>query len=94
LILNFCKVDCFFALIILGLCGFKTMFCLRTLLTCGSQFWFNPDGTITVTKLVGMAFEAAAAMINSLFLVMHWNNVTLLQVKLKNPKRIFHAACF
>jgi APA family basic amino acid/polyamine antiporter len=48
----------------------------------------NPDGTVTVTKLAGMAIlgAAGATIINSLFSSDAWNNVTLLQEKLKNLK--------
>jgi APA family basic amino acid/polyamine antiporter len=40
----------------------------------------NPDGTVTVTKLAGMAIlgAAGATIINSLFSSDAWNNVTLL----------------
>jgi hypothetical protein len=46
----------------------------------------NPDGTVTVTKLAGMAIlgAAGATIINSLFLVML--GMTLLLEKLKNLK--------
>jgi APA family basic amino acid/polyamine antiporter len=48
----------------------------------------NPDGTVTVTKLAGMAIlgAAGATIINSLFSSDAWNNVTLLLEKLKNLK--------
>jgi APA family basic amino acid/polyamine antiporter len=41
----------------------------------------NPDGTVTVTKLAGMAIlgAAGATIINSLFSSDAWNNVTLLR---------------
>jgi hypothetical protein len=59
----------------------------------GSQQNGNPDGTVTVTKLAGMAILGAAEQRSTrYFLVMH--GVTLLLEKLKNLKRIFLAVCF
>lgn len=49
----------------------------------------NPDGTITVTKLVGTAVlgAATATMINSLFSSDAWNNVTFIAGEIKDPKK-------
>jgi APA family basic amino acid/polyamine antiporter len=56
----------------------------------------NPDGTVTVTKLAGMAIlgAAGATIINSLFSSDAWNNVTFIAGEIKEPKRIFLAVCF
>jgi APA family basic amino acid/polyamine antiporter len=49
----------------------------------------NPDGTITVTKLAGMAIlgAAGATIINSLFSSDAWNNVTFIAGEIKEPKK-------
>jgi APA family basic amino acid/polyamine antiporter len=55
----------------------------------------NPNGTITVTKLTGMAILGRhATIINSLFSSDAWNNVTFIAGEIKDPKRIFHVAYF
>jgi hypothetical protein len=56
----------------------------------------NPDGTVTVTKLAGMAILGAAGqrLSTRYFLVMHGITLLLLLEKLKNLKRIFLAVCF
>jgi APA family basic amino acid/polyamine antiporter len=48
----------------------------------------NPDGTVTVTKLAGMAIlgAAGATIINSLFSSDAWNNVTFAG-EIKEPKK-------
>jgi APA family basic amino acid/polyamine antiporter len=55
----------------------------------------NPDGTVTVTKLAGMAIlgAAGATIINSLFSSDAWNNVDFAG-EIKEPKRIFLAVYF
>jgi APA family basic amino acid/polyamine antiporter len=61
-----------------------------------SRTVLNGDGSITVTKLTGMAVlgAAGATIINSLFSSDAWNNVTLLQERLRNQKRIYHEVYF
>jgi APA family basic amino acid/polyamine antiporter len=53
----------------------------------------NPDGTVTVTKLAGMAIlgAAGATIINSLFSSDAWND--FIAGEIKEPKRIF-LVCF
>ncbi len=54
-----------------------------------SKTVLNPDGTITVTKLVGAAVlgAAGATIINSLFSSDAWNNVTFIAGEIKDPKK-------
>ncbi|OYU80185.1 MAG: amino acid transporter [Flavobacterium sp. BFFFF1] len=49
----------------------------------------NPDGTVAVTKLVGVAVlgAAGATIINSLFSSDAWNNVTFIAGEIKEPKK-------
>jgi APA family basic amino acid/polyamine antiporter len=48
----------------------------------------NPNGTITVTKLTGMAIlGAAGATIINLFSSDAWNNVTFIAGEIKDPKK-------
>jgi len=86
------KLIALFALIILGLyVGFQT----DTLSNNFANMWeasktvLNPDGTVTVTKLAGLALVgvAGATMINSLFSSDAWNNVTFIAGEIKDPKK-------
>jgi APA family basic amino acid/polyamine antiporter len=54
-----------------------------------SQTVLNEDGTITVTKLAGVALLGAmgATIINSLFSSDAWNNVTFIAGEIKDPKK-------
>lgn len=54
-----------------------------------SKTVLNPDGTVTVTKLAGLALlgVAGATMINSLFSSDAWNNVTFIAGEIKEPKK-------
>ena len=92
LILTSAKLIALFALIILGLyVGLKT----NILSDNFSNMWeasktvVNPNGTITVTKLTGMAIlgAAGATIINSLFSSDAWNNVTFIAGEIKDPKK-------
>ena len=54
-----------------------------------SKTVLNPDGTITVTKIAGVALLGAmgATIINSLFSSDAWNNVTFIAGEIKEPKK-------
>jgi APA family basic amino acid/polyamine antiporter len=54
-----------------------------------SKTVLNPDGSVTVTKLTGMALLGAmgATIINSLFSSDAWNNVTFIAGEIKEPKK-------
>ncbi|MEO0045401.1 MAG: hypothetical protein RL705_592 [Bacteroidota bacterium] len=92
LLFTFAKMIALFALIILGLyVGMKT----NVLSENFSNMWdasktvLNPDGSVTVTKLTGMALLGAmgATIINSLFSSDAWNNVTFIAGEIKEPKK-------
>ncbi|MFV8336814.1 APC family permease [Flavobacterium sp. RSP29] len=92
LIFTSAKLIALFALIVLGLyVGLQT----EVLSNNFENMWeasktvVNPDGTITVTKLVGMAIlgAAGATIINSLFSSDAWNNVTFIAGEIKEPKK-------
>jgi APA family basic amino acid/polyamine antiporter len=92
LIFTSAKLIALFAIIILGLyVGLKTDVFTQNF----SNMWdasktvLNPDGTITVTKLVGFAVlgAAGATIINSLFSSDAWNNVTFIAGEIKDPKK-------
>lgn len=86
------KLIALFALIILGLyVGLKTDVLSNNFANMwdASKTIVNPDGSITVTKLVGIGLIGAmgATIINSLFSSDAWNNVTFIAGEIKNPKK-------
>ena len=92
LMFTLAKLTALFALIILGLyVGMKT----NVLSDNFTNMWeasktvLNPDGSITVTQLTGMALLGAmgATIINSLFSSDAWNNVTFIAGEIKEPKK-------
>ena len=92
LIFTSAKLIALFALIILGFyVGLQT----NVLSDNFANMWqasktvVNPDGTFTVTKLVGMSIlgAAGATIINSLFSSDAWNNVTFIAGEIKDPKK-------
>ncbi|EKT4519436.1 amino acid permease [Flavobacterium psychrophilum] len=92
LIFTLAKIFALFALIILGLyVGLHT----DVLFNNFSHMWeasktvLNTDGTVTVTKLAGVALLGAmgATIINSLFSSDSWNNVTFIAGEIKEPKK-------
>lgn len=92
LLFTIAKLVALFALIIFGLyVGMKT----HVLSDNFSNMWqasktvLQPDGSITVTKLAGMALLGAmgATIINSLFSSDAWNNVTFIAGEIKEPKK-------
>ena len=92
LILTSAKLIALFALIILGLyVGLQTNILSDNFATMweASKTVVNPNGTITVTKLTGMALlgAAGATMINSLFSSDAWNNVTFIAGEIKEKKK-------
>ena len=92
LVLTSTKLIALFALIVLGLyVGLQT----NVLADNFTNMWeasktvVHPDGSITVTKLAGMALlgAAGATIINSLFSSDAWNNVTFIAGEIKEPKK-------
>jgi len=92
LLFTLAKLVALFALIILGLfVGMKT----NVLSDNFTHMWeasktvLKSDGSITVTKLTGMALLGAmgATIINSLFSSDAWNNVTFIAGEIKEPKK-------
>ncbi|MBQ0908081.1 amino acid permease [Flavobacterium sp. F-328] len=92
LIFTSAKLIALFALIILGLyVGLQT----NVLADNFQNMWdasktvVQPDGSVTVTKLAGMALlgAAGATIINSLFSSDAWNNVTFIAAEIKDPKK-------
>jgi APA family basic amino acid/polyamine antiporter len=92
LLFTMAKLVALFALIILGLyVGMKT----NVLSDNFANMWdasktvLNPDGSITVEKLTGIALLGAmgATIINSLFSSDAWNNVTFIAGEIKEPKK-------
>lgn len=92
LIFTSAKLIALFALIILGLyVGLQT----NVLADNFQNMWdasktvVQPDGSVTVTKLAGMALlgAAGATIINSLFSSDAWNNVTFIAGEIKDPKK-------
>ena len=86
------KLIALFAIIILGLyVGLKTdVFANNfTNMWSASKTVLNPDGTLTITKLAGVALlgAAGATIINSLFSSDAWNNVTFIAGEIKDPKK-------
>ena len=92
LIFTSAKLIALFALIVLGLyVGLQTDVLSNNFVNMweASKTVMNPDGTITVTKLAGMALvgAAGATIINSLFSSDAWNNVTFIAGEIKDPKK-------
>jgi len=92
LMFTLAKLVALFALIVLGLyVGLQT----NVLSDNFANMWeasktvLNPDGSITVTQLTGMALLGAmgATIINSLFSSDAWNNVTFIAGEIKEPKK-------
>ena len=86
------KLIALFAIIILGLyVGLKTDVLSNNFANMwdASKTVLNPDGSITVTKLAGIALLGAmgATIINSLFSSDAWNNVTFIAGEIKEPKK-------
>ncbi len=92
LVLTAAKLIALFALIILGIyVGLQTDVLSNNFANMweASKTVVNNDGTITVTKLAGMALlgAAGATIINSLFSSDAWNNVTFIAAEIKDPKK-------
>jgi basic amino acid/polyamine antiporter, APA family len=92
LVFTVAKLFALFALIVLGIyVGLHT----HVLSDNFSHMWeasktvLNPDGTVTVTQLAGVALLGAmgATIINSLFSSDAWNNVTFIAAEIKEPKK-------
>ena len=92
LVFTSAKLIALFALIIFGLyVGFHT----DTFATNFTNMWdasktvLNDNGTLTITKLSGVALLGAmgATIINSLFSSDAWNNVTFIAGEIKDPKK-------
>lgn len=92
LVFTVAKLFALFALIVFGLyVGLQTnVFADNfTNMWQASKTVLNPDGTVTVTQLVGMGLAGAigATIINSLFSSDAWNNVTFIAGEIKDPKK-------
>ena len=92
LVFTSAKLIALFALIILGLyVGLKTnVFSDNfTNMWDASKTTLEENGTITITKLSGIALLGAmgATIINSLFSSDAWNNVTFIAGEIKDPKK-------
>ncbi len=92
LIFTSAKLIALFALIILGLyVGLQTNVLSNNFenMWDASKTVVQPDGSVTVTKLAGMALlgAAGATIINSLFSSDAWNNVTFIAGEIKDPKK-------
>lgn len=92
LVFTSAKLIALFALIILGLyVGLKTNILSDNFTNMweASKTVVNENGSITVTKLGGIALLGAmgATIINSLFSSDAWNNVTFIAAEIKDPKR-------
>ncbi|AWA31259.1 amino acid transporter [Flavobacterium magnum] len=92
LIFTLAKLVALFSIIIFGLyVGLKSDVLSQNFANMweASKTVVNPDGTITVTKLAGMAVlgAAGATIINSLFSSDAWNNVTFIAGEIKDPKK-------
>ena len=92
LVFTSAKLIALFALIILGLyVGLKTnVFSDNfTNMWDASKTTIEENGTITITKLSGIALLGAmgATIINSLFSSDAWNNVTFIAGEIKDPKK-------
>ncbi len=92
LIFTAAKLIALFSIIILGLyIGFQTDVLSNNFANMweASKTTLNPDGTVSVEKLVGFAIlgAAGATIINSLFSSDAWNNVTFIAGEIKEPKK-------
>ncbi|MDI1255137.1 MAG: amino acid permease [Flavobacterium sp.] len=92
LVFTAAKLIALFSIIILGLyVGLKTDVLADNFANMweASKTVVNPDGTVTVTKLVGIAVlgAAGATIINSLFSSDAWNNVTFIAGEIREPKK-------
>lgn len=92
LLFTVAKLFALFALIILGLyVGLQTDILSHNFENMweASKTVLKEDGTITVTKLSGIALLGAmgATIINSLFSSDAWNNVTFIAAEIKDPKK-------
>ena len=92
LVFTIAKMFALFALIVLGLyVGLQTNVLSQnfTNMWYASKTVLNADGSVTVTKLAGMALLGAmgATIINSLFSSDAWNNVTFIAGEIKDPKK-------
>lgn len=92
LLFTIAKLFALFALIILGLyVGLKTDVLSHNFENMweASKTVLEEDGSLTVTKLSGLALLGAmgATIINSLFSSDAWNNVTFIAAEIKDPKK-------
>jgi basic amino acid/polyamine antiporter, APA family len=92
LVFTIAKLFALFALIVLGLyVGLQTDVLSHNFTNMweASKTVLNEDGTVTVTKLAGIALLGAmgATIINSLFSSDAWNNVTFIAGEIKDPKK-------
>lgn len=92
LIFTSAKLFALFALIILGLyVGLQTDVFANNFTNMweASKTVVNDDGSVTITKLAGIALLGAmgATIINSLFSSDAWNNVTFIAAEIKDPKK-------
>lgn len=92
LVFTSAKLIALFSIIILGLyVGLQTDVLSNNFANMwdASKTVLNPDGTITVTKIAGVALLGAmgATIINSLFSSDAWNNVTFIAGEIKDPKK-------
>jgi APA family basic amino acid/polyamine antiporter len=92
LVFTSAKLIALFALIILGLyVGFHTEVFANNFTNMweASKTVLNENGTLTITKLSGVALLGAmgATIINSLFSSDAWNNVTFIAAEIKDPKK-------
>lgn len=92
LLFTVAKLFALFALIILGLyVGLKTDVLSHNFENMweASKTVLEKDGSLTVTKLSGLALLGAmgATIINSLFSSDAWNNVTFIAAEIKDPKK-------
>ncbi len=92
LVFTIAKMFALFALIVLGLyVGLHTDVLSQNFTNMweASKTVLNPDGTVTVTKIAGVALLGAmgATIINSLFSSDAWNNVTFIAGEIKDPKK-------
>lgn len=92
LIFTSAKLIALFAIIILGLyVGLQTNVFEQNFenMWNASKTVLNPDGSVTVTQLVGFAIltAAGATIINSLFSSDAWNNVTFIAGEIKDPQK-------
>jgi basic amino acid/polyamine antiporter, APA family len=92
LVFTIAKLFALFALIVLGLyVGLQTDVLSNNFANMwdASKTVLNEDGTVTVTKLAGIALLGAmgATIINSLFSSDAWNNVTFIAGEIKDPKK-------